>query len=277
MSVIVDKNVDVPMRDGVILRADVYRPSDEGQYPVLVQRTPYNKEMWLITASTLDPIRAAAAGFVVVIQDVRSRWASEGGVFFPYRDEELDSADTVDWSAKQSWSAGVVGCYGLSYMGGNSWLGAVSGHEALRAISPTTAPNSFWHNNFWRDGVMQLSTLMTWALRIIGPAALIRSGKALPELMARMTELADANDDFAELVCERPITDLSAGHKEDESFVPFLYEMFKHPVPDEWTDSMLLNSRHEQVKVPALIIAGWYDMLLGADLEHFAGMKARGH
>ncbi|MEZ0121673.1 MAG: CocE/NonD family hydrolase [Candidatus Reddybacter sp.] len=276
MSVIVDKNVDVPMRDGVILRADLYRPADDGQYPVLVQRTPYNKEMWLITASTLDPIRAAAAGFVVVIQDVRSRWASEGGVFFPFRDEEPDCADTVDWAAKQSWSAGVVGCYGLSYMGGNSWLGAASGHEALRAISPTTAPNSFWHNNFWRDGVMQLSTLMTWALRIIGPAALIRSGKELPELMARLTELADANDDFSELVCEQPLSELSAGHKEDDTFVPFLYEMFKHPVPDEWTDSMLLNNRHESVKVPALIIAGWYDMLLGADLEHFAGMKARG-
>ena len=276
MSVLVDKNIDVPMRDGVILRADVYRPADEGQYPVLVQRTPYNKEMWLITASTLDPIRAAAAGFVVVIQDVRSRWASEGGVFFPYRDEEPDCADTVDWAAKQSWSAGVVGCYGLSYMGGNTWLGAASGHEALRAISPTTAPNSFWHNNFWRDGVMQLSTLMTWALRIIGPAALIRSGKELPELMARLTELADANDAFSELVCEQPLNELSAGHKEDESFVPFLYEMFKHPVPDEWTDGILLNNRHESVKVPALIIAGWYDMLLGADLEHFAGMKANG-
>jgi len=276
MSVIVDKNVDVSMRDGVILRADIYRPTDEGQYPVLVQRTPYNKEMWLITASTLDPIRAAAAGFVVVIQDVRSRWASEGGVFFPYRDEEPDCADTVDWAAKQSWSAGVVGCYGLSYMGGNTWLGAASGHEALRAISPTTAPNSFWHNNFWRDGVMQLSTLMTWALRIIGPAALIRSGKELPELMARLTELADANDAFSELVCEQPLNELSAGHKEDENFVPFLYEMFKHPVPDAWTDGMLLNNRHESVKVPALIIAGWYDMLLGADLEHFAGMKANG-
>ena len=276
MSVIVDKNVDVPMRDGVILRADVYRPADDGQYPVLVQRTPYNKEMWLITASTLDPIRAAAAGFVVVIQDVRSRWASEGGVFFPYRDEEPDCADTVDWSAKQSWSAGVVGCYGLSYMGGNTWLGAASGHEALRAISPTTAPNSFWHNNFWRDGVMQLSTLMTWALRIIGPAALIRSGKELPELMARLTELADANDAFSELVCEQPLNELSAGHKEDENFVPFLYEMFKHPVPDAWTDGILLNNRHESVKVPALIIAGWYDMLLGADLEHFDGMKANG-
>ncbi len=273
MNVSIDKNVAVPMRDGVTLRADVYRPADSGQYPVLVQRTPYNKELWLITAATLDPVRAAAAGFVVIIQDVRGRWASEGGVFFPYRDEEPDSADTIDWAARQDWSAGVVGCYGLSYMGGNTWLGAASGHEALRAISPTTAPNGFWRNNFWRDGALQLATLFTWALRVIGPAALFRSGKGLPELGLRLAELADANDDFDKLVRERPLAELTAGHKEDEDFVPFLYEMFKHPVPDAWTDGMLFNSRYASVKVPALIIAGWYDMLLGADLEHFAGMK----
>ena len=276
MSVIIDKNVDVPMRDGVVLRADIYRPEGDGTYPVLVQRTPYNKEMWPVTAATLDPVRAAAAGFAVVIQDVRGRWASDGGVFFAYRDEEPDCADTVDWAAQQSWSSGSVGCYGLSYMGANTWLGAVSGHDALRAISPTTAPNSFWQHNFWRDGVLQLATLLTWALRIIGPAALIRSGKALPELGARLAELIDANDDFDTLVRERPLNELAAGHREDDSFVPFLYEMLKHPVPDEWTDGILLNNRHASVKVPALIIAGWYDLLLGADLVHFAGMKANG-
>lgn len=276
MTVVIDKNVSVPMRDDVVLKADIYRPSSEGKFPVLIQRTPYNKEMWLITASTMDPVRAAAAGFAVVIQDVRGRWASEGGVFFPYRDEEPDCEDTIAWAAEQEWSSGAVGCYGLSYMGANTWLGAVSGHDALGAISPTTAPNGFWENNFWRNGALQLSTLVTWALRVIGPSALFRAGKSLPELAARLNELADANDDFSELVQERPLNELTAGHKEDENFVPFLYEMFKHATPDEWTDSILLNNRHDQVKVPALIIAGWHDLLLGADLEHFAGMKTRG-
>ena len=275
-SVRVDKNVDVPMRDGVVLRADVYRPAGEGTFPVLVQRTPYNKEMWLVVAPTLDPVRAAAAGFVVVIQDVRARWASGGGVFFPYRDEEPDCADTIAWAAAQPWSAGVVGCYGLSYMGGNTWMGAASGHPSLRAISPTTAPNSFYQNNFWRDGVMQLATVVSWALRLIGPAALIRSGKQLPELGARLVALADALDGFDALVREQPLNALSAGHKEDETFIPFLYELMKHPVPDAWTDSILFNDRHESVKVPALIIAGWYDMLLGADLQHYQGMRERG-
>ena len=276
MSVIIDKNVEVTMRDGVVLKADVYRPANSGSYPVLIQRTPYNKELWLITAATLDPVRASAAGYAVVIQDVRGRWASGGDVFFPYRDEEPDCEDTLAWAAEQTWSAGVAGCYGLSYMGGTTWMSAATGHDSLRAISPTTAPNSFWRNNFWRGGVLQISTLVIWALRTIGPVALFRAGKALPELGARLAELADAVDGFDELIHQRPLNELSAGHEEDETFIPFLYEVLKHPLPDEWTDSILLNDRHSSVKVPALIIAGWYDLLLGADLEHFAGMQSSG-
>ena len=114
MTVLVEKNVFVPMRDGVRLAADIYRPSAAGQYPVLLQRTPYNKELWPITALTLDPIRAAADGYVVIIEDVRGRWASEGGVFFPYRDELEDGYDSVEWASGQAWSSGKVGCYGLS-------------------------------------------------------------------------------------------------------------------------------------------------------------------
>ena len=157
MAVLVEKNFQLAMRDGIKLAADIYRPAEEGQYPVLLQRTPYNKELWPITAMTLDPIRAAEAGYVVAIQDVRGRWASEGGVFFPYRDELEDGYDSIDGLSKVDYSNGKVGCYGLSYMGGTSWLAAASGHPALGAISPTTAPNDFWRNHFWRGGALILA------------------------------------------------------------------------------------------------------------------------
>ena len=76
MKVLVEKNVEAAMRDGTVLRADVYRPADDGRHPVIVQRTPYNKEFAAIHALTLDPVRAASMGLAVVIQDVRARWAS---------------------------------------------------------------------------------------------------------------------------------------------------------------------------------------------------------
>lgn len=276
MSVSIEKNVSVPMRDGVVLRADVYRPSAGQKFPVLLQRTPYNKEFLPIVAMTLDPIRAAAGGYAVVIQDVRSRWASEGEAFFPYAHEEQDGADTLEWIAGQPFCDGNIGAYGLSYMGGTTWLSAVSGHPALKAIAPTTAPNDFWRDHFWRDGVAHLGTLMMWALRTIGPAALLRMGLDPAALGSRLGELVEAIDRFDETLRQRPLDALAAAHPEDSRFVPFLFEIFRHSVPDDWTRSLLFSDRHHQVQIPALIIAGWHDLLLAADLSHYAGMRENG-
>lgn len=274
MTVLVEKNVLIPMRDGIRLAADVYRPSTDGQYPVLLQRTPYNKELWPVTALTLDPIRASAQGYVVVIQDVRARWASEGGVFFPYRDEFEDGYDSIEWAAGLGYSSGRVGCYGLSYMGGTAWLAAASGHAALGAISPTTAPNDFWRNHFWRGGALNIGTLAMWAMRAIGPAALVRARPDLAEMVPLLVQLIDDVDNFAQVLEQLPLSTFAPAHPEDDSLLPFFYEFLRHPIPDQWTDSMLFGNRHHDVKVPSLTIAGWHDLLLAPDLEHFQGMRA---
>lgn len=276
MSVTVEKNVAIKLRDGVTLRADVYRPAAAGQYPMLLQRTPYNKELWPITALTLDPIRAAAAGYAVVIQDVRSRWASEGETFFPYRHEQQDGYDSVEWAATQAYSSGKVGCYGLSYMGGTAWLAAASGHPALHAISPTTAPNDFWRNHFWRGGALQIGLLAMWALRAIGPDALIRSKPDLREMFPLLTRLIDDIDAFAAVLRQLPLNEFEPTRPHDANFLPFFYEFLKHPQPDDFTRALLFSSRHQQVRTPALIIAGWHDLLLLNDLEHFRGMRDDG-
>jgi hypothetical protein len=229
MNVTVEKNVAIPMRDGTVLRADVYRPEPVGKYPVLIQRTPYNKEFWPVTALTLDPVRAAADGYAVVIQDVRSRWASEGDTFFPYRNEFDDGYDTADWAASQAFSSGAVGAYGLSYMGGTSWLAAASGHRAIRAISPTTAPNHFWHNHFWRHGALHLGTLAMWALRAIGPSALFRSKRPPAELGPLLLRLVGDVDGFEETVANLPLNQLAAARPDDPEFLPFFYDFLGHP------------------------------------------------
>jgi hypothetical protein len=107
LSIAVEKNVATPMRAGVVLRADVYRPAAVGKYPMLLQRTPYNKNFNLISTLLLDVMRAASEGYVVVIQDSRGRYASEGE-FYPFRDDILDGYDTVEWCAAQSWSNGAA-------------------------------------------------------------------------------------------------------------------------------------------------------------------------
>ncbi len=99
----VERDVAVPMRDDAVLRADVYRPQRDGRFPVLVYRTPYGKHH--AAESYQTHLKAVARGYVVVLQDVRGRYAS-GGRFDPYRQEGPDGYDTIEWAASQPWSNG---------------------------------------------------------------------------------------------------------------------------------------------------------------------------
>jgi predicted acyl esterase len=93
MRLILDRDVPVEMRDGTVLRADVYRPESDAPWPVLLQRTPYDKNVPRISALLLNPVPAASAGYAVVVQDVRGRFASEGD-FYTFRHEPDDGYDT---------------------------------------------------------------------------------------------------------------------------------------------------------------------------------------
>ena len=276
MDVIIEKNVAAPMRDGTQLRADVYRPAAEGRYPVLIQRTPYNKEMWPLTALTLDPVKAAAAGFVVAIQDVRARWASDGQDFSPYRDERSDGHDTVTWASQLPYGNGRVGAYGLSYMGACSWHAAAGAPDALGAISPTTAPNDFFDDHLWRGGAFLLGTLAMWSLQAIGPAAVVRAHAGKPEFVPSLVRLVDDIDDFDRWTRHRPIRTFPPARPEDPDLVPFFFDVLDHPVRDEFTIGRSVSHRHGEVRAPALILAGWHDLLLAADLQHYRSIRSEG-
>ena len=131
-SLTVDTNVPVPMRDGTILRAEVYRPSGPGKRPVLLSRIPYGKHNPRYRTLHLDLVRAAARGYVMVVQDVRGRHASDGE-WYPFRFDGQDGYDTVEWCAAQPWSDGNVGMFGMSYHGASQWLAAVEAPPSSRA------------------------------------------------------------------------------------------------------------------------------------------------
>src|ERR1700746_3649934 len=115
-------DVSVPMRDGVVLRADILLPIAEGKFPALIYRTPYGKHFALREYKTFQ--KAVARGYAVVVQDVRGRYASDGE-FVAYQNEGRDGYDTIEWTAKQPWCDGNVGTFGLSYPGAVQWLAAV--------------------------------------------------------------------------------------------------------------------------------------------------------
>lgn len=273
MNVIVEKNVEARMRDGVVLRGDLYRPADGKRYPALVQRTPYNKEFLPLTGLMLDPIRAAARGYCVLIQDVRARFASDGDVFFMYRDERRDGEDTVRWAAAQDWCDGAVGTYGLSYMGATAWLAAAAAPDVVRAVVPTTAPYDFWIDHLWRGGALQSGLVLQWALQVIGPAALLREQAGKPELLPMLHELIDAADDFDTWVRHRPFDSVPPARPDESTFLPFFRDVVRRKTPDAFTASLLMAGKHETVSAPSLIIAGWNDLFLSSDLIHFARMR----
>ena len=137
------------MRDGVRLRADILRPSD-GRFPTLVYRTPYGKHDALREYTTFT--RAVERGYAVVVQDVRGRYASDGE-FRPYENEGRDGYDTIEWAARQPWSNGRVGTFGLSYPGAVQWLAAVENPPHLEAMVPamtfSTPQNFFYSGGIW--------------------------------------------------------------------------------------------------------------------------------
>src|SRR5579872_2622015 len=160
----IDVDVAVPMRDGTALIADVFRPRAEGRYPTVLVRTPYDKRLApaSLTNYGFDVLAAARAGYVVVIQDVRGTFASEGRLQH-FHDERRDGAASIAWVASQSWSNGSIGMAGASYLGATQLLAALAAPPALKAIAPTiTGCDPYgW---LYQGGAFQLAFALSWAV-----------------------------------------------------------------------------------------------------------------
>src|SRR5919197_1277998 len=162
--VLVERGVAVPMRDGTILRADVYRPATGGRFPVLVERVAY--ELGARVGGYAPAY--AQRGYVVVGQNVRGTYASAGKVD-PFRDDgwgaNQDGYDTVEWAAAQPWSNGHVGMLDGSYSGFTQYLVAPTRPPHLRALSPREAGGDLYRDWVFRGGAHQLYFTRSWTMR----------------------------------------------------------------------------------------------------------------
>jgi putative CocE/NonD family hydrolase len=245
----VERDLAVPMRDGIVLRADVYQqPETVGRRPVLVYRTPYGKHNAADSYQT--HLKAVARNYVVVLQDVRGRHASDGR-FDPYRQEGADGYDTIEWAAAQPWSNGIVGTYGLSYPGAVQWLAAMETPPHLAAMAPAmtfSSPRNFFYSN----GVFDRSWL-PWIYVNIAPD--IRTKLNLPgirdtsEAAATWPTVAEAYRSWL------PLRDLPWLREE----APFYFEWLAHPPEDPWWDWAELRGRYARVTAAVLNLSGWYD------------------
>ena len=266
-----ETNIAVAMRDGVTLYADIYRPDGEGLYPTILQRTPYDKTNSL-TNTMLDPIRAAKAGFAVVIQDTRGRHASEGE-FYAFRDDIDDGYDTVEWAAAQPWSNGKVGMYGASYVGATQWLAATSRPPHLVTIVPTVTASNYHDGWTYQGGAFELGFNMSWTLLQLTLANFknVSTVQNVPE--ERRANLIHDVDNMTESFSYLPTKDFPGL---DSGLAKYYYDWLAHPDFDEYWKRLSIEEHHSEINVPALHFGGWYDIFLGGTIRNYLGMKKSG-
>src|SRR4051794_3516064 len=257
----VDTGVAIPMRDGVMLRADLSRPPSEGRFPVLVYRTPYSR-----VEAPPDPLvlEAVRRGYAVLLQDVRGRYGS-GGVFEPYKQEGRDGDDTIEWAARQPWSNGSVGTFGLSYPGAVQWLAAVEHPPSLKAMVPAmtfSAPESFWYQGGVWDG-----SWLDWTWLNIAPDLRRRANVAGPKTEEDAARSWERDGPTARR--HFPLLQLP----DFKGVAPWYYEWMQHPPGDDYWSFARLPGRSDKVNAAVLNLSGWFDEAYGpiGAVENFQG------
>ncbi len=268
--ILVERNLPVEMRDGVRLLADVYRPADGGQRPVLLQRTAYDKSRGQLASSMLDPLRAVEAGYAVVIQDCRGRYASDGE-WLPFHCEIPDGYDTVEWCAAQNWANGRVGMYGISYVGATQWLAAIATPPHLQAIFPALTAADYHDGWIYLGGAFNLSFTAAWAAQFLALPQLARLGLAPDERRHEEARLWQALERLRRTLSHLPLGELPLLRR--EGLAPYFYEWLQHPDDDAFWRSCSILEHHANIAVPAFNFGGWYDLFLAGPPRNFAGLR----
>jgi putative CocE/NonD family hydrolase len=269
------KELDVPvqMKDGTVLRADIYRPEGKGPYPVLLTRTPYGKSGELFIFNDIS--RAVEHGYIVIIQDTRGRFASEGIWDFieNANHEAFDSETTINWASKLPYSNGQVGTFGISYYAFTQWAGMIQHPSALRAAAPALSFHDPFQGVLYRDGAMELGFLAYWQLGM--------HFDTIPKIYSDPQKIAQAtkqlNEELAQLKTEIYSLPL-------KSFAPFtrnhvspsILEHLKRGMDKEFVSSLSLKDKYKNITIPTLHIAGWYDIFLQGTIENFLQMRNNG-
>jgi putative CocE/NonD family hydrolase len=262
------RDVEVVVRDGTVLRADVYQPAGEAAVPAIVQRTPYDKSLYDAAGRAY-----AERGYLVVVQDVRGQFASDGA-FEPWVNEGTDGYDTIEWVAAQPGCTGKVGTAGTSYQAVAQWQAACLRPPHLTAMATPVTPADYYDQWVYPGGAFALSFNTTWLLNNVGRSAVRR--------LPGGTEIADAMEQaYAALpdggFTELPLSTFAALRPHDRRVAPYFFDwLSEHAERDDYWNNLSLRNRYDAVQVPVLSYEGWYDVFVDGGIENFAGMQADG-
>lgn len=271
-SVVIEKNQEVRLRDGTATYADIYRPMSDEKVPVIVVRTPYDKEI-LPGPMTLLPSyqKLAERGYAVVVQDIRGRFSS-AGEFYPYAHEIDDGHDTLLWATRQPWSNGSTAIMGASFFGITTVLGARSNPPGLKAMVPiitTDGPYDTWS---YQGGAFQLGFLGTWGTGLAA-AQMVRPDCEIPR--EKRQRYAEALANPSQTLKHWPTISLPG--VSDPEVVPWWKDWVSHPESDEYWSRWRMADSYSGMKAAGLHIGGWFDIFLGGTIANFVGLTRAGN
>ena len=251
-----------------MLRADVYRPDTPGRYPVLLQRTPYAKDG---ENCVEQGHKLAERGYVVVQQDVRGRYRSDGefqpGFFSADHRDAEDGYDTVEWAAGLTWSTGKVGTFGGSYCGWTQWELAHTRPPHLAAMIPSAIAADLLDREM--SGVLRLGRVLWWSVNTLAPDVRRRLNEEAGPTTTEEAERLYLERDRSKWLWHLPLAEIP-----DEA-LSGVGRHWRSWLADHASDHFGFLERHRDVAVPALTTTGWYDQQIGA-IRNFTGMRTNG-
>lgn len=273
--ILIERDVPMLTRDGIILNNDIYRPREPGRHPALLSRTPYGSDL-VGAAPFWDAALYAQAGYVAILQDCRGCGNSEGRFVYYHQliQERLDGYDAVEWAAGLPFSDGNVGMFGGSYLGYTQWAAAMERPPHLRAIAPMLIPARCYDGLIYRGGAFELGMMLTWHLQMSPNAVrweLTDGGFNDDKIKAVMEEIGAANGRLSPGgYLDGPLYDLPwLRHLNLGEIIRYLLAYKPGCLPDEWSIDQT------QVQAPALNIGGWYDVFPQGTLDNYTGMRQR--
>lgn len=257
----------IPMRDGVKLATDIYRPAVKGvpveeKLPMVLQRTAYDKksERFVKLANYF-----AQHGYVAVLQDIRGTYKSEG-VFVKYMNGPEDGYDTIEWLAELPYTDGKIGMFGCSY-------GAHNQADAAKLNPPhlsTMVVNCGGIHNGWEykirnHGAFELAQQVAWALRQLGE-------ETANPLVKDFLKIEKVEDWMAALPLKKGLNPLSIA----PNFEDFIFEQWTHCDYDSFWKQMAYNWAeyfHQTSDIPMIHVTGWYDSYTSGSIKNYIGLS----
>jgi putative CocE/NonD family hydrolase len=262
--VVVERDVPFTMRDGIVLYCNIYYPVSDEKHPALLMRTPYGKD-FAGADGYYPPEWYARQGYIIVIQDTRGRFQSEGE-FKLYKYEVKDGADTVQFVKNLPQCNGRVGMYGFSYVGATQLQAATERPAGLEAIIPAFTNDGFYEDWTYKNGALHLAFTQWWSLYLLTDQRVRKE---------KLGKLRQIYKDVKHVCSDYDFLPLNEHPKLTKEHAPHYHEMLDHPTFDEYWNQWHLGPKYQNMETPAMHIVGWYDIFVEGTIRNFKNMSEK--